>query len=420
MRTGLNWLGKDLTNPIVLASITAISHKRLDEHVSFYEKAADMGAGAIVLESVVPIEFGNETFGFTQNDLVAIESGLGEKQYMGFALMGPPYPNISSIKYGRRLIVELRKKTKVPLIGSIVNYGTEALMIRSAEILAESGVDGLELNFSCPNITNLQDKDINENYSVILPSALLLEEIRNKTGLKISLKISPNNNSLEALLQDEVILSKVDGISYANAYSGLLPPSLSEPFGGKFGRGATWAPTGVYGPLERMFTFNKLVEMKSIPKLSKLEISVIGGIVSKEHPIEALLLGATTVQISSGILWKSLRLIKESVKFLDEFMQKFGFKAINDFRGISLPLVTSNAQNVLEYRENATKKNNQRMFMSISDNCIKCGRCMDCCCLAIKKNKSGNLYVEHELCSGCGWCIYKCEKNAIKRVEAED
>ncbi len=298
MKIKTTWLGLELKNPVILASITPISHRRINEHVNYYVKAAQKGVGAIIIESFMPTEFGESRFSFTQNDLMPLEVGLNyrEPTYMGFSLLGPPYPNISSIKYGIELIKKTREKLPdIPLIGSlIINVGSKEELISTAKLFASIGIDALELNFSCPNIVALGD-GVKKDGTDFTNSQFfdIIHHIKKETGLKISLKITPQFN-FNTIINSK-ILNDIDGITYSNAYLGLVPPSILPPFGGKFGRGHMWAYTGIYGPLERFFTYAGIARFKKTPEFNKIQLSAVGGFVEEKNIVEAILLGADTV-----------------------------------------------------------------------------------------------------------------------------
>lgn len=419
MNTKANWLGITLKNPILLAPLTLISHKRIEEHVNYYERASKSGVGAIIVESLVPIEYGKPDISFTQNDLLPIESGLSKNQFMSFALLGAPYPNILSIKYGISLIKEICKQvTEVPIIGSLIgNFGEEHDVIAAAEMIAKAGVKGLELNFSCPNIMALCGEEEKGKINLIYrhtPSLSLIKSIKKHTGLGIALKLIPG--CMPSSL-DSNIFRYIDGITYSNAHLGIVPPSIeSPPFGSPFKRGFNWSYSGIYGPFERLLTYGVLVKIKKDPIYKDTKLSIVGGLVEEKHIVESLLLGADTVQISSAILWKGFKFVSSAVAFLEAFMQKNGFASLDDFRGQSLNYIDSCATNLKEYEYCGTEKpHNQLQTVTITSKCIKCYKCLGMCCLALYQDENNTVRVKKDLCSGCGWCQIICPVEAIVR-----
>lgn len=420
-QTNVVWLGINLKNPIIFAPLTLISHKRIEEHTRHYEKIAKSGVGAIIVESCIPIEYGDTGISFTQNDLLPIESGLGENQFMSFALLGPPSPNMCSIKYGIPLIKEICSRiTDIPIIGSIVvNFGEENDVITAAQNMAKLGIKGLELNCSCPNILTIKNDEKNSNIVYRQnPSLNIVKSIKEYTGLEISLKLAPGY-ALSSL--DNSIFKYIDGITCSNAYIGLMPPSIASPFGSQFGRSHNWAYSGIYGPFQRLLTYATVVRIKKDPVYQNISLSVVGGIVDEKHIVESLLLGADTIQISSAVFWKGFRFVKNAVSFLEEFMRENCFNSINDFRGRSLSYVLSSVTDIENYNHdyNEVKPKNQLAEMVVTNKCIGCRNCLDICCLALNEDKNGNITVNKDLCSGCGWCQVICPVGAFIRHHKE-
>jgi methionine aminopeptidase len=55
------------------------------------------------------------------------------------------------------------------------------------------------------------------------------------------------------------------------------------------------------------------------------------------------LLGANTVQVCTGVMMHGYEVIKELCRGLEAFMDRHGFKTIDDFRGHSLQYFTTHA-----------------------------------------------------------------------------
>ncbi len=420
MNTNVVWLGVNLKNPIIVAPLTLVSHKRIEEHARHYEKIAKTGVGAIIVESCIPIEYGDASISFTQNDLLPIESGLGKNQFMSFTILGPSYPNVCSIKYAMVLIKEICSRiTDTPIIGSIVvNFGEENDVINAAKNMVKLGIKGLELNCSCPNILTMQNgKKSNNIVYRQSPSLNIVKSIKEHTGLGISLKLAPGY-MLSSL--DNNIFKYIDGITCSNAYVGLMPPSIDPPFGSQFGRCHDWAYSGIYGPFERLLTYASLAKIKKDPCCQNINLSVVGGIVEEKHIVESLLLGADTIQISSAVFWKGFRFVKRAVSFLEQFMRKNYFNSISDFKGKSLNYILSSVADIKNYsHEYEVKPENHLSEMTVTDKCTGCHNCLDMCCLALHEDRNGKIVVNKDLCSGCGWCQVICPVGAFIRYNKE-
>jgi hypothetical protein len=72
-------------------------------------------------------------------------------------------------------------------------------------------------------------------------------------------------------------------------------------------------------------------------------LSAIGGIETGEHAAEFLLMGASTVQVCTGVMIHGYKLVKDMCAQLAAFMDRKGFKTIADFRGHTLQYFTTHA-----------------------------------------------------------------------------
>src|SRR5436190_23623609 len=72
-------------------------------------------------------------------------------------------------------------------------------------------------------------------------------------------------------------------------------------------------------------------------------VSGIGGVETGEDAAQFILLGADTVQVCTGVMIHSYKMIHELNRGLSAFMDQHGFKTLEDFRGHSLQYFTTHA-----------------------------------------------------------------------------
>lgn len=401
------WLGLNLSSPLVLASLTLFSRVDIASHFLFFKKAVDLGAGCIVLPSVNPASPSGKENDY-ENDCIAqtqiTNSGLGHNNAMGFSVLGPPSPNIASVAYGENLLKRLKDTlTGTPILGSIAKMGSPNSFICAAERLKSSGADGLELNFSCPNIT--QYIGIYEEYYEIIKGC------RSIFNSGISLKISPGT---DLVWIEKVIKSGlIDGVTVSNAHIGLIPPSinsLAEKKFSPFDKSLFWSPTGIYGPQERSLTFRYLYNISQIHFESRIDISCVGGIIDFEHAIQAIMLGASTIQLSSAIAWNGLLSFSKINQQIIDYLNKNGIKNICDLNGIALDYIKQSSDLV---------PFEKKYFMQVDQyKCKKCKKCscVEKLCVAIRQENNESAMIKRELCSGCGWCFITCPFQAIEKI----
>ena len=54
---------------------------------------------------------------------------------------------------------------------------------------------------------------------------------------------------------------------------------------------------------------------------------------------------------------------------------------------------------------------------ALSENCKKCGMCLQPGCPAITKNADGTVSVDETMCNGCGLCVSRCKFGALEKYE---
>jgi dihydroorotate dehydrogenase/Pyruvate/2-oxoacid:ferredoxin oxidoreductase delta subunit len=137
----------------------------------------------------------------------------------------------------------------------------------------------------------------------------------------------------------------------------------------------------------------------------KLQTWAGGGIDKPEHVVEQIMLGASAVQTLHGIMHNGVTFIARVNNFLRSFMEKCGYKTIEDFRGISLKYFKGmNDGQFLDY-----------VAETDLGKCTACGKCADTYCPAISF-KDGMLLTNIEECTGCGMCQIPCPVDAKKFV----
>lgn len=392
------WMSLDLKTPCVFASLTLMSNTDLEHHIEYYRKVLSTNIGAIVLPSINPLRIDNPKICKSISDCVTIETGLKKNSKMGFSVLGPT-SNIISLDYGIRLaeeICSISGNTKI--VGSIANIGDYDAIIRAAKELCQTNIAALELNFSCPNVIS------KNNYKEAKYS--LLKEIRSTVNIPISLKVTPYQDISEIY---ESIGNAIDGVTISNAYIGLIPPKIDDISYSPFERRECWSPSGIYGPFEKNLTFYNLYKLASMAKSDQLSLACVGGLVNYEDIIQAIMLGADVVQLSSAIAWEGIEFIDSCLSEIEQYMINMGFSTIKDLKGIALERIKENTDSLGEYTKRYTVHVD-------SEKCKRCRNCR-CCnrlCVAISQNNNGNVTINKDLCSGCKWCYNQCINGAIE------
>lgn len=388
------WMGVDLSSPIILASLTLFSKPNVSEHINYFKKAKEYGIGAIILPSIHPGRK-NETIGNPYVRCIPISSGLGkETDYMSFSVLGAT-DNIVSVDYGIALAEEA-VKLNIPIFGSVANIGTKKSFLNTVAKLCDvKKIAGLELNFSCPNVLD----------GLLLDKELLISIKKITKALPISIKCPPQLD-VNSLIQYKDLISSV---TLSNAYYGLIPPPINANNVSPFDLNSQyWHPSGIYGPYEKLLTFYDIWKYKPIVQDNNIQLSSVGGFVNANDIIQAIMLGANSVQVSSMVFWKGLKSIDSCNKAIEMFLTKHGL-SFSKMQGLKFELIKKSGNDFYKELPSRTMIVNNHKCL----NCKECS-CVEKGCYAFKKLQNGTVEIDKDICNGCGWCKFMCPNNAIE------
>ncbi|MCF7802924.1 MAG: dihydroorotate dehydrogenase [Candidatus Marinimicrobia bacterium] len=276
-----------LKNPVMTASGTFGYGDELPDYV-------DLGAfGGIVTKSLT----GQPREGNAPPRIVETSSGMLNS--IGLA-------NIGVEAFIREKLPIVREKDMV-LIVNIAGSKMEEYC-RVLELLdAEEGIDGYEINVSCPNV-----KEGGMEFGVSEPHLeKLISQLRALTDRPIITKLSPNVTSIQSMAKAAVnggtdILSLVNTLVGSKIDIERQEPVLSTVFGGLSG------PAIKPVAIAQVFKVSEAVDVPIIG---------IGGIKTAADIIEFLMAGASAIEIGTlnyrdpGL---GPKLVPEITKWLDE------------------------------------------------------------------------------------------------------
>jgi dihydropyrimidine dehydrogenase (NAD+) subunit PreA len=153
--------------------------------------------------------------------------------------------------------------------------------------------------------------------------------------------------------------------------------------------------------------------MHSDPRLKDLAISGIGGIETWEDAAEFILLGATTLQMTTSVMQYGYRVVEDMKNGLMHFMEEKGVDRLQD-------LVGRATANIIP----AEELNRDYIVCPAIDKdaCVGCGRCYISCYdgahQAMKWDEAlRRPECDHEKCVGCHLCALVCPVGAIGKGE---
>lgn len=296
------YMGLKLKNPIIIAS------SGLTDAVESIKSLEENGAAAVVLKSLFEEEIVAEM----------------DAQLKKMSSVSSLYPetldfyeeyedNNMSMQY-LELIKNVKKQIKIPLIASI-NCVTADQWTYFPKEIELAGADALELNlFLLPSDFNRNANDINNVYYEII------EKVKKQVSIPIALKVSYYATDLALHLQK---LSK-SGIDALVLFNKFYSPDID---------------------LEKMeITSGNILSNKNDLHISLRWIGIMSGrtncdlaastgIHSGDAVIKQILAGANAVQVASTIYLNGTEQIQKMLTDIQNWMDKKGFKSLDEFRG---------------------------------------------------------------------------------------
>jgi len=238
------------------------------------------------------------------------------------------------------------------LIASIMEEYNKEAWLQLVELCEQAGVDAFEINFSCPH--GMPERRMG---MAMGQDCELLEEVTgwvvNKATIPVWSKMTPNITDIKA--PTRVCLNAgSDGIAAINTIESIMGVNLDslrpEPcVEGHSTRGG-YSSTAVKPiALARVASVAQVIA-EEFPGQGK-SLSGIGGINTGYDAAEFILLGSDTVQVCSGVMMHGYQMVKGMKNELSEFMDKHGFTSLSDFKGMSLPYMTTHTELVRMQRE---------------------------------------------------------------------
>ena len=239
--------------------------------------------------------------------------------------------------------------------------------------------------------------------------------VKNTVSIPVIAKMTPNITDMT----EPAIHAKnggADAISAINTVSGISEVGLEDlvPKPNIFGIGAV---SGTSGPAIKPIGLHFIADMAQCDKLA-LPLSGIGGIETWVDALEYILLGSSTIQVTTGIMHYGYRIVEDMVEGLSDFMVQRGVTKVGDLVGKALPNLKTTDHFDL---------NRQGITQYDLDKCVGCGQCYIVCTDAagqalewdeVERRPS----LIEDKCLSCMLCSFVCpvpELIAFKEMPAE-
>lgn len=391
--------GLKLKNPLIVASGPP------GAKVSRIVEAAKRGAGAIITKMV----------------LLHVPAKSFSRYYLtdknpNYGMLYTPMDRRLNLKEGIALIRAAKQEADVPIIANIMGPGKNTSgWVELGQALEDAGVDGLELNLSCPNISyaaKLQKthSGIEELGAVAGSDPDITYEIVKAMvdGVRVPIipKLTPEAPDVPAIAE-ACKRAGAKAISAINGYSSL-PGVDIENEGRPLHPGmGTQAFGGYVGAPLRFLAYKHIAHLALL--FPDLAILGGGGLVNWEHTVEMIMLGATAPTYCTILMLRGFEVLTKIKGDLVKYMERKRYNRIEDFRGKGLAHIQPSEEAVI----------NDVQAKLVAEKCNGCGLCLKLCqanCEAISELEEKKIVIDSKECSGCATCYRICPRDAIEMV----
>lgn len=267
----------------------------------------------------------------------------------------------------------------------------------------EAGADVIELNFSCPNMEdNTLGVTIGQDEKLV---RRFTKASRKGTKKPLLVKLTPNVEDIVPFAT-AAVESGADGVAAINTIKSItginidtLTPEPSIKGHSSLG--------GYSGKAVKPIALRFISEIAQ--KHKDIHISAMGGIEDWQDALEFILLGASSLQVTTAVMQYGYRIVEDLIAGLKGYMQERNITNLSQLIGAAV-------DNMVELNE---LERDTILFPKFnSEDCIGCGRCYISCF------DGGHQAIEFDLvkrkpklngskCVGCHLCRLVCPSNSI-------
>ena len=275
-----------------------------------------------------------------------------------------------------------------------------------ARLVTEAGADMIEMNLSCPQMTShAMGSDVGTNPELC---RAFCQAVKRGSKLPMMAKMTPNITDMVPVAK-ACLEGGADGIAAINTIKSICNVDLDRKIGLPIINGKS-SISGYSGKAVKPVALRFIQQL--LTGIKDVAISGIGGIETWEDAAEFILLGSTTLQITTAVMQYGYRIIDDLKSGLEYYMEEQGVDSLMDLIGVAndnlIPAEDLDRDYVV-YPEFDT------------DKCIGCGRCYVSCFdgahQAITFGEDRKPTCDHDKCVGCHLCALVCPVKAISKGE---
>lgn len=228
------------------------------------------------------------------------------------------------------------------LLASVMEEYRKDAWVEIIQRCEAAGVDGFELNFSCPH--GLPERKMG---SAMGQDPEILEEVcgwvKAATNKPVWAKMTPNITHIEDPSR-AAFRGGATGISAINTIRSVMGVNLDTLRPEPTVEGFT-TPGGYSSRAVKPIALRMVMEIATMVRAEfpGRSLSGLGGIESGEDAAQFILLGADTVQVCTGVMKAGYECVRPMCDQLLAFMAKHKFETLADFKGKSIEYFTTHA-----------------------------------------------------------------------------
>jgi dihydropyrimidine dehydrogenase (NAD+) subunit PreA len=178
-------------------------------------------------------------------------------------------------------------------------------------------------------------------------SSMITEWVKEVARTPVLVKLTPNITDIRTVAR-AAKRGRADGLSAINTINSITGIDL-DTLTPRPNVGGRSAHGGYCGPAVKPIALHLVQQIASDAEVG-LPISGIGGVSGWREAAEFILMGCGTVQVCTAAMHYGYRIVEDMIDGLSGWMDEKGFASPEDFRGLSLPKITSWGQLDLTYK----------------------------------------------------------------------